>query len=92
MSVSLYSQLTKAKKHYAGRIAIKDQNSNDPSNQNKKVKAKTRWTVGTCKKRLTVGALLIMGLSVELSVQSSGGGGNTFPDRRCILVVAPVIC
>jgi len=44
------------------------------------------------KKGLTVGAVLTMAFSVELLVQSSSGGGNTFPDRRCILFVTPVIC
>lgn len=44
---------------------------------------------------LTVAAFLLIGLSAdaELLLQNSSlGGGNTLPDRRCILLMAPAIC
>lgn len=57
-----------------------------------KLKPKIEGLYRDVRMGLTVGALLTMGFSVELLVQSSRGGGNTFPDRRCILFVTPVIC
>lgn len=46
-------------------------------------------------KNLTVAAFLLIGLSAEAELllqYSSVGGGNTLPDRRCILLMAPAIC
>lgn len=40
----------------------------------------------------TFEAFFTMGFPEELFAQSSIGGGSTFPDRRCKLYAAPVIC
>lgn len=64
---------------------------------NNTVKANTQNRGNITKKELkkethTLEIFFTMGLSEVLLVQSSNGGGNTFPDRRSILVAAPVIC
>lgn len=44
---------------------------------------------------LTVAAFLLIGSSAEAELllqYSSIGGGNTLPDRRCILLMAPAVC
>jgi len=40
----------------------------------------------------TLEEFFTVGFPEVLLVQSSKGAGNTFPDRRSILVTAPVIC
>lgn len=45
--------------------------------------------------KLTSVAILLIGFPEEeklLLQYSSAGGGNTFPERRCVSYVAPVIC
>jgi hypothetical protein len=85
-------QLTEAKIYFASRIASKDQNSDEHSKETRpNLKPKIEVT-REHEKGLTVGSFLTMGFSVELMEKSSRGGGNTFPDRRCILFVVPVIC
>jgi len=44
------------------------------------------------KKGPTLDEFFTIGFPDELSMQSSNGGGNTFPACRCILFAAPVIC
>lgn len=57
-----------------------------------KADTQTKWVPGKIIKCLTLEGFFTIGFAGVVFILSSSGGGNTFPDRRCILLVAPVIC